>query len=526
MTRAAGACLHRGPRGAYNRGVYRTFVRSSCLVVVVFAVAFAAELGLEWWRLGMPDAASMSWAGTNNAKLVDLMSPLARAYNNILAMLIATIGLAIPLTANMHTPKLIDMFLRDRLNQVVLFAMAFFAANALWVAYIVGPEFAPLWAVRLAVVGALLGWAVLVPYFFYVVRFLDPSTILERLQRDVERAIDDVAAGTLDADAGQTIVHERTHQIGTIVIKSLDRTDRGVALQGIWILKRLLEYHGQRKARMPARWFEVDRGDFVGLSAEAIELVQREKLFFERKVLQQLYLAYQHAVSKASDAISSISDANRLAAMDAARRGDEPALRLSIRYFNNFLRESVKLKHVHSIYDVFYQYRVLAHALAGRPGLVADIARYMASYAELARTAGLAFVPSFTAFDLASIAVEALRAGDPGAEAVIARVLEMPHEIGGRVEPLVLQAKLKLGAALVASGAQDAAARVRVSLAGVGTETIRKAADELFEAPQSFHEVTDRQVDLRWIPPAERSALASFAASLTDAAGSSAAGAA
>ena len=43
---------------------------------------------------------------------------MARAYNNVLAMLIATIGLAIPLTANMHTPKLIDMFLRDRINRV------------------------------------------------------------------------------------------------------------------------------------------------------------------------------------------------------------------------------------------------------------------------------------------------------------------------------------------------------------------------------------------------------------------------
>ncbi len=47
----------------------------------------------------------MSWADVNNPKLMDLMSPIARAYNNILAMLIATIGLAIPLTANMHTSR-------------------------------------------------------------------------------------------------------------------------------------------------------------------------------------------------------------------------------------------------------------------------------------------------------------------------------------------------------------------------------------------------------------------------------------
>ena len=76
---------------------------------------------------------------------------MARAYNNVLAMLIATIGLAIPLTANMHTPKLIEMFLRDRINRWVLTFMAFGAAHVLWVDYMIGPEFAPTWAIAFSV---------------------------------------------------------------------------------------------------------------------------------------------------------------------------------------------------------------------------------------------------------------------------------------------------------------------------------------------------------------------------------------
>src|SRR5262249_37433467 len=56
---------------------------------------FALEFFLEWLRLGQPDL--LGWQDTNNAKLVDVLSPMARAYNNILAMLLATIGLAIPL---------------------------------------------------------------------------------------------------------------------------------------------------------------------------------------------------------------------------------------------------------------------------------------------------------------------------------------------------------------------------------------------------------------------------------------------
>src|SRR3970040_1234845 len=107
--------------------------------------------------------------------------------------------------------------------------MALGAANVLFVAYLIGPNFAPMWAVRVAVIGALLGWAVVIPYFLYVVRFLDPSTILLRLKTDVMKTVERAEAGRVDFEAAQEIVHERLHQIGTIVLKSLDRADRGGA---------------------------------------------------------------------------------------------------------------------------------------------------------------------------------------------------------------------------------------------------------------------------------------------------------
>src|ERR1051325_2745779 len=150
----------------------RLFVRSFAIAFVAFALLFGLEFFLEWRRAGAPGGGDLSWAEVNPSKLVDILSPMARAYNNVLAMLIATIGFAIPLTANMHTPKLIEMFLRDRINRLVLTFIAFGAAHVLWVSYIIGPAFAPTWAIAIAVYMALVGWALLIPYFFYVVRFI------------------------------------------------------------------------------------------------------------------------------------------------------------------------------------------------------------------------------------------------------------------------------------------------------------------------------------------------------------------
>src|ERR1044071_4531485 len=140
----------------------KLFLRSFAIAFVAFALLFGLEFFLEWRRAGSPGAGDMSWAGINNAKLVDILSPMARAYNNVLAMLLATIGLAIPLTANMHTPKLISIFFEDWTNRLVLLVMAFGAANVLWVDYMIGPHYAPMWAVKFALGFVLLGWALLI----------------------------------------------------------------------------------------------------------------------------------------------------------------------------------------------------------------------------------------------------------------------------------------------------------------------------------------------------------------------------
>ena len=130
----------------------KLFVRSLAIAFVAFALLFGLEFFIEWQRAGFPSWGTQSWAGVNNAKIVDVLSPMARAYNIVLAMLIATIGLAIPLTANMHTPKLIEMFLSDRINRIVLTFITVGAAHVLWVDYMIGPAFAPTWAITFAVV--------------------------------------------------------------------------------------------------------------------------------------------------------------------------------------------------------------------------------------------------------------------------------------------------------------------------------------------------------------------------------------
>ncbi len=492
------------------------FVRGITLMGGIFIGVFMLEFVGEWIRAGKPGLHAVSWAGVNNTKLVDSLSPIARAYNNILAMLIATVGLAIPLTANMHSPKLIDLFLRDRINRIVLAVMAFGAANVLWVMYLVGPGFAPMWAYRTAVYGVLVGWVVVIPYFFYVVKFLDPSTIVELLMREALKQVERAGKKRADPERAQNEIEERLYQIGTIIIKSIDRADRNVTREGIWSLRRIVSRYSELKPQMSDAWFRADRRDFVGLSSAARQMITEKRTFLEMNVLTQLYLAFQHALTKATDAISAIANVNRVIARAAAKHGDEHVVSLCLRFMNSFLREAIKRLDTRAVYDIFYQYRELADDISTHFDTVREIGGFLLHYSRIAELKGDIFLPQLAAFDLAHVIESAYRADNPHAGELLDDLLGMPHVLNGIPDALRIKAKLILGGFFASSELRPELERLRDNLADVPRPVLGTAAEELVGVEKrAFHEITDRQVNIEWTPPDRRPHIAAFAASMT-----------
>ena len=492
----------------------KLFLRSTAIALVVFGLVFGLEFLFEWRRLGFPPWHDVSWAGVNNAKYVDLLSPMARAYNQTLAIVIGAIGLGIPLTANMHSPKLIEIFLRDPINRIVLSWGALAAANVLWVNYMVGPSFAPLWAIRFTVVFALVGWAVLIPYFFYIIRFIDPSRMVLRLRDEVRGALERVAARRCDPQAAQTEIAARLNQLGTIVIKSLDRHDRDVAAEGTWAIKTLLDEYDKHKARMPKEWFVVDRADFVGLSDEALEMVTDNKTWFEMKCLQQLEHGFLRALHGANDTVSTFSDATRVIARRADLHHEEQALRLCIRYFNNYLREAIKARNLRAVYDVFHQYRRLGRDLGDRPEILREIGHHFAYYAVMARTYGMVFAPQLALFDLGWVTRRAYERASPAAPDLLQVALAMPHRSGADLHTMAVKAKLILGGFFLEVKHEAEAELVRKNLSDVDAAHIERAETELLAAERAFFEVTDRQLNIEYVRPERREPLRRFCQSL------------
>src|SRR5262249_34892440 len=121
--------------------------------------------------------------------------------------------------------------------------------------------------------------ALLPPYVFYVFRFLNPDAIIDRVADTVILAMQPSSRGTIRAR--QAELSARIDQVGNIILRALDRADREVALAAVAALERCAAAYFQVEERHPEEWFTVDRGQFPGLSREAVALVNREHIWVE-----------------------------------------------------------------------------------------------------------------------------------------------------------------------------------------------------------------------------------------------------
>src|SRR5262252_4737559 len=90
----------------------RLGIRILAWICAALAVLFAVELAVDLSRTSTPWSSLHASARAGQA----LASTVSRAFNNMTAMVLTFIALAVPLTANMHTPKLIEIFVRDKVN--------------------------------------------------------------------------------------------------------------------------------------------------------------------------------------------------------------------------------------------------------------------------------------------------------------------------------------------------------------------------------------------------------------------------
>lgn len=432
-----------------------------------------------------------------------LASSFSGAYSTLIALLLTFISLAIPITANLYTPKLIEIFIRDRINMFVLCTCAILASHNLFAFSLSFDQWTGQLPFAMAVAGAIVGWLLLLPYYFYVVSFIDPLTIIKRVSHSLLLELAAAAARKYSVAEAQRRVNQKITNLGSVLLRAADRADRDVTFDAIKTHVLALAQVREVKPRLPAEFFKVGNDLLVGLSGDATDILSEARTWIEHRIAIQLVLAFKSVLGKMPDGVSAMAQAVKNAAHEEACRHNDEVFDLLVRVMNCFAREAIKKKENASVFNVVYSYKALVRRLIiDRPEHVSRLVRYLRFYADFARAQGLPFIYELISYELGELTQRAYeRKAAPARE-----LLDAMLAFDGAEQSLgLVKSRVILGVYFLEAGLAQELELVQASLRNATLGHLEKARRAILAVQERvFWELNDRGINFDFIEPQRR----------------------
>lgn len=496
----------------------------SCVIFAGFWLLDAAYFGrrtpatahLSAWRL---------LVDLDPETLQNALGSLAQVVVAVLGIAITVVSIVVQLAATRYTPRIAEMFFRDKKNLAI---MAFFVVaciNAVWISIVVTGGFVPRATVAMTTVVVTASLLLLVPYFAYVFAFLDPEKVIARIGHQVLDAV--LARGTArrdrhDLDLRQASCVAGLEHLSDIAVNTVAQKDKIIATGAVTALREFAVKYLQEKGGLPAEWFVLGarihgNPDFIALAPDAARAIEQKKVWVEWKVLRQFRSVFSEALDHLPEMAHVVAIETRYIGEEALRHGDREVLVLAIRYFNTFLRGGLNQSDVRACYNIFHQYRLLAEHMMrkGHSDLVLEIGRCIAYYGQTAHKTDLGFVTETAAHDLAVLCERAFVNGIACHDTLLSIFLEVDKEAESHTQEQTLRgvrkAQVRLATFYLTKNALTHADRIGADMRGEKPERMASIRAELGAVNErEFWEVTDRGVNFDYLDPSRKEKLDEF----------------
>ncbi|MCK5795534.1 MAG: DUF2254 domain-containing protein, partial [Deltaproteobacteria bacterium] len=369
----------------------------------IFFALIAIDLhvsNLSFWGL---------FTGVGPNEVQNALSNLPEVVVAILGIAITVVSIILQLSATRYTPRVTEMFFRDRTNLVVLGLFVVTSIHCIWVTFAVHHTFFPRILVVSTIILMTAAILVLIPYFAFVFAFLEPERIVSRLQEHAllevlnQRKKDNVAQRQ-----GKVLV--AVEQLADVAINALSEHDRIIASRSVDALKDFVTNYLHHKKELATAWFapgeELRRNpDFVVMARHSLVKLEETRSWVEWKALRQYQTVFNEALNKMRDIGQIVAINTRYIGEHAIALDDRPVLHQVIKFFNTYLRATLNSSDVRTAYNVFHQYRQLAENIlrAGWATEVKELTNYFKYYGQTANQRGLSFVTETAAHDLCAL---------------------------------------------------------------------------------------------------------------------------
>ena len=436
----------------------------------------------------------------------------------VLGLSLTVVAIVVQLASQRYSPKIIDLFMSDGTN---LRTFVFMVVSCIYVVML--PTFSsseelPSISVLVGLALTVANFGVLLPYFGYVFAFLHPNNVITKIEDGAQKSL-----VKLNSESDRKSIEEAQNDTSAAIerisdncLAAVNQTDRSLALHSIRTLETLLVRYQGLKAGLPAAWSQATHDHFFTLSMEFHEEIVRQAIWVEAKALMEFEHVMKRALDKMDGLVSQLASSTRRIGIAALDHDDNEALGLVLRFFNTYIRHSLNARKVRAVYNILYQYRMLAvKIMAKRPEIGARAAQHLVYYGRLANDMGLPFVTVTVAHDVRIMCEEAFKTPGLDVKPLLSSFLLLDQLPEGQSEELALvgvrKAQSILGAFFIHHGGDSLARQIQDDMAHESQSRLFTIREEILSVQERrFWEITDRGFNFDYVEPELRPEIQAF----------------
>jgi hypothetical protein len=453
----------------------------------------------------------------------DAVAGLAAMTAAVLGIVITVVSLLVQLTSARYT-GVAQMFLRDRTNIVVMAYYVVTCVVGVALSLSLHSEFVPRAAVLTMMIACALGLVIMLPYFAYVFRFLEPVNLVARIESEAAADVRAASAARDEhtiADAQRPAV-AALEELTDITTNSIAGKDKIIASRSVDAIKDFIVAYLSVKDRADQRWFNIgdgirDNPDFVAMDPESLRALEADRTWLEWKALRQYLGIYAEAQGSMPDINYLIAIDTRYVGEAALAKQDKSVVELAFRFMNSYLRAALNARAVRTAYNVMNQYRLLVETMMrkGADDFAVEGVRHMIYYGRTSYDMQLGFVTETVAYDVSALCELAHAQKRDVDEKMLDMFLELDQPLRLKKQEAGLQgirkAQIKLACYYLAVGALDRAKRIADDMAGEERERLDAIREQLTRVEaKEFWEVIDRGRNFEYMPPRQKEQMDRF----------------
>ncbi len=499
---------------------------------VVAAGLLWAWGGSHWLQAGME--LTLARPIQDPGALQEFVATLAQVLSGVLGFTLSVVAIVVQLSADRFTPKVTELFLREKVNFYLFFFLILANVVSLWSSMALGFFDNPRLLIGLNLLLGTASFLLLIPYFRFVFHFLQPTSIIRRIKQQAQQAILRSLAsrparfllarrplGAKQACPSAPEPYSTAQQrclaaldeIKTIATSALHQQEGVILLEALDSLKALWLFYAEHKAHLPRSWFLLSPAlrwdpDFASVDERLLSQIEAEGSWLELKILRQ----YQALFAEGLNGMRQVSTLVAIHTRDLGIRAlQSQQLRLVewvIKFFNTYLRAVINARDIRSGYNLLKQYRLLAEAALRQrqPALVLQIVSHFRYYSLVAYKAGLFFLCETFGFDLGVLAQLSCALQAETTEAILQVLLRLDQDPESEQQEATLRGirktQVRLAAYFLSCGREDWARLIYQDMQHEPLARLQIIRQELLSTAAEFWEFTDRGENFYYLEPA------------------------